>query len=463
MLSPPPVFYNGLRPGVTKMKSFLLALLMTVSAQVRADTLLINGTIVAPDQIFQNGWLAIEDGKIRSVTPGRPDIKPDRELVTTDIVFPGFVDLHNHPLYGIFPRWKPPKSYANRYQWRGDSGYLNSIQNPEGKLVASHFCDMDAYVELQALMGGTTSILGLFQPADTPKVEPCVEGLARNLDWATGFHGPGVGRERIANVLGVRPNDIKLSPQAMEMVKSGDYDLIAVHLAEGRPGDPESQAEFAQLKALGLLSAKTAVIHGGGLREADFAELAKAGGAFIWSPRSNFELYGETADVPAAVRQKVIIALAPDWSPTGSMNMLAELGYAKTVSDRDFGKLFSNKYLFEMATAIPARIAKIDGKVGSLKPGLFADVFLLRGDTRRPYDALVAAKAQDVTLTLVGGVTISGARDYLANLGVSAPDSLALCGEMKAVALPIAAITARLQEALSAEGLRLGPMAECRN
>lgn len=444
------------------MKWIALALVMALIAPARAETLLINGTIVAPDQVFRNGWLAIEDGKIRSVTPARPDVKATRELITTDLVFPGFVDLHNHPLYGVFPRWHPPKIYANRYQWRSDPGYWSAIQTPEGKLVATHFCDMNAYVELQALAGGTTSILGLYQPADTPRVEACVEGLARNLDWASGFHGPGVGKERIANVLGVRPNDIKLSPQAMEMVKRGDYDLIAVHLAEGQRGDTDSQAEFAELKKLGLLGPRTAVIHGGGLREADFAELAKAGGAFIWSPRSNFELYGETADVPAAVRQKVTIALAPDWSPTGSMNMLAELAYAKMVSDRDFGRLFSSKYLFEMATAVPARIARIDDKVGSLKPGLMADVLLLRGDARNPYDTLVSAKPEDVTLTLVGGAPVYGARDYLVKLGVAAPETLSLCGATRAAALPIGAISARLAKALEAEKLRLGPLAECR-
>jgi cytosine/adenosine deaminase-related metal-dependent hydrolase len=444
------------------MKPFLVALVLFLAVPAHAETLLINGTIVAPDQVFQNGWLAIEDGKIRSVTPSRPDVKGARELLTKDIVFPGFVDLHNHPLYGIFPRWRPGKTYANRYQWRGDAGYLRAIQNPEGKLVTQHFCDMDTYVELQALMGGTTSILGLFEPADTPKVEPCVAGLARNLDWASGFHGPGVGKERIANVLGVRPNDIRLSPQAMEMVKTGDYDLIAVHLAEGRRDDAESKAEFAQLKALGLLSEKTAVIHGGGLTEANFAELAKTGGAFIWSPRSNFELYGETADVAAAVRQKVRIALAPDWSPTGSMNMLAELNYAKTVSDRDFDRLFSSKYLFEMATVIPARIARIDDKVGSLKPGLFADVFLLRGDASRPYDALVGAKPQDVTLTLVSGVPIYGTDEHLTKLGATGAEKVTVCGETRTAALPLAGLTARLQKALAGESLQLGPLAECR-
>ncbi len=443
------------------MKRFLVAILMSIAGTAHAETILINGTVVAADRVVPNGWIAIEDGKIRAITEGRPDIKADKELVTTDIVFPGFVDLHNHPLYGIFPRWKPGKSFANRYQWRSDRGYLSSIQDPEGKLVASHFCDMNTYVELQQLMGGTTSVLGLYQPADTPKVDPCVEGLARNLDWASGLRGPGIGHERIANVLGVRPNDIKLSPQAMEKVKTGDYDLIAVHLAEGRRADAESQAEFAQLKSLGLLSEKTAIIHGGGLREADFAEIAKARAAFIWSPRSNFELYGETADVPVAMRQKVVIALAPDWSPTGSMNMLAEISYAKAVSDRDFDKAFSSKYLFEMATVIPARIARIDDKVGSLKPGLMADLFLLRGDTRNPYDALTRAKPQDVTLTMVDGKAIYGAAAYLTKLGVTAAEKVNVCGEGKATSISLGATAARLQKALAGENLKLGPLTEC--
>lgn len=441
-----------------------LFLILAATTPAAAEILLINGTIVGAGRTIQDGWIAIENGKIRSITEQKPNAPGAKELVTKDIVFPGFVDLHNHPLYGIFPRWQPPKVFANRYQWRGDAGYLNAIQNPEGKLVAQHFCDMDAYVELQALMGGTTSILGLYQPADTPKVEPCVEGLARNLDWASGFHGPGVGKERIANVLGVRPNDIKLSPQAMEMVKSGNYDLIAVHLGEGQKGDAESQAEFAQLKALGLLSAKTAVIHGGGLSESDFGELTKAGGAFVWSPRSNFELYGETANVPAAVRQKTTVVLAPDWSPTGSMNMLAEVGYAKKVSDRDFGGLFTARDLFEMATVGPARVARIADKVGSLRLGMYGDVFLLRGDGADPFAALANAKPQDVTLTVVNGAPLYGDAAYLKALGVAAPEALTVCGAAKAVdpkVLPIGAITARLQKALAAENLRLGPLAEC--
>src|SRR6185295_13800387 len=108
-------------------------------------------------------------------------------------------------------------------------------------------------------------------------------------------------------------------------------------------------------KELKLLTPNTAIIHGVALTESDFAEIRAAGASFVWSPRSNFELYGETADLAAAVRQKVTMALAPDWSPTGSTNMLAEIGYAKGVIDRQFKGLISPRQLFEMATSVPAR------------------------------------------------------------------------------------------------------------
>src|SRR6185295_9909304 len=129
--------------------------------------------------------------------------------------------------------------------------------------------------------------------------------------------GAGLGHERLGNILGVRPFDLeKLSGEDYARAKAGTLDLAAVHLGEGQRADPDSQAEFARLKELGLLGPNTAVIHGVALTETDFAEMKTAGAGFVWSPRSNFELYGETADVPAATRSGVAMALAPDWSPT---------------------------------------------------------------------------------------------------------------------------------------------------
>ena len=445
----------------------LLVLAALPASSAENTTFLLNGTVVAPDRVISNGWVAIENGKITAVSATKPTLAGARELVTKDIIFPGFVDLHNHPFYAVFPRWTPPQIFANRYQWRGLAEYNTTIQTPEGKLVEKNFCDIDAYVELKALMGGTTSILGVFQPADAPKIEPCIAGLARNLDWASGFHGAPLGQERAVNVLGVKPFDQKLSEGAMAQFRTGNLDLAAVHLAEGQRNDPETKAEFAMFESLGLLGSKSAVIHGVALGEPEFTKMAAAGTSFIWSPRSNVVLYGETADVAAALRQKVQVALAPDWSPTGSVNMLGEVGYARTVADRQFKGLISGKRLFEMATVVPARIAKIDDKVGSLKPGLYADLFLLRSAGGDAYEALAKAQPQDVTLTMVGGVPLYGSKAHMTALGLTAAEAVKVCAADMAVNGPamgqggLAGVAARLATALAGEKATLAGLAEC--
>jgi hypothetical protein len=75
--------------------------------------------------------------------------------------------------------------------------------------------------------------------------------------------------------------------------------------------------------------AGSSIIHGVALRKPDFEKMAAAGVGLIWSPRSNIELHGETAVATAkAVEvkedQRITIALAPDWSPSGSDGVLQE-------------------------------------------------------------------------------------------------------------------------------------------
>jgi 5-methylthioadenosine/S-adenosylhomocysteine deaminase len=427
---------------------------------------LLGGTVVTPDAVIPNGWVAIDNGKIISITAARPNLPAARVLATGDLIFPGLVDLHNHPLYNVYPRWTPPMVYANRYQWRTAPEYIAALAEPHGKIVGPNFCDMDAFVELKGLFGGTTSTLGISQPRDTAVT--CITGLARNLDWFTGFYGTTIGQERVRAALGVQPGDIRdTAPALAALLKNGQIDLLAIHIAEGQRGDPLSQGEFAELEKLGLLTAHTAIIHGVALTRADFAKVHAVGAALIWSPRSNFELYGETARVADAVAENVTIALAPDWSPTGSTNMLAELKFAKRISDSRFNALFSAKQLFEMASAIPAKTAHIDDKVGALKPGLYADLFLLRGDPAHPYDALVNASPEDVALTMVGGVAISGDARYLAALGITQTEATTVCSAQIAIntqALPggsLMEIKKRLNKALTDNKVSLGPMAEC--
>lgn len=457
-------------PGRWKLSLFLSLLLSAGAA--RAQDLVLSGVVVTPDKVVAKGWVVIKEGHILSILESAPDATSGPTIETNGIIFPGFIDLHDHPMYNIFKRWTPKTKFKNRYEWRDLPEYNALVGKPGGDLQRKDdqtFCDIDEYVELKALIGGTTSITGISaRHGVTPPVPSCISGLARNLEWASGFYGSGIGKERVENTLGVAPRDLKDSEfhRISDELGAKKIDLLLIHVAEGSSADTESTVEFRALKGLGFLGPHTAIIHGAALGSDDFCEMRMSGTALIWSPRSNMELYGSTANVAEALRQGVTIAIAPDWSPTGSTNTLAELVYASHLSQEQLSGLISDRELFEMATAVSARVAGISDKVGSLTPGLYADLFVLMGDGAHPFAALAHAKPEDVDLVLVGGVPIYGSPKLMRAFQIKT-EALEVCGkkmELNSAALTagsFAGVTGRLKADLSTYQLELAPLEEC--
>ena len=435
---------------------------------------LIRGNIVTPDGVIANGWLDIQDGRIARILTTKPDSVDVPTVETRDYIFPGFVDLHDHPSFNIFPRWTTPHKFPNRYAWREWDVYKHDLEDRGGALFHNdaNFCDIDEYVEVKALIGGTTSMIGFTGHGASKHLPDCLKGLVRNLDVYTGFYGPEQGHERITNSIGITPLDMtpKEAADVKQRIASGSIDLLAIHIAEGLPTDSESAHELDQLDAAGLLTAHTALIHSVGLSPAQFARVHRAGSSIVWSPHSNFELYGATANVDAAFRHGVTIALAPDWSPTGSDNMLDEIKYASGVSRDKLDGLFSSRQLVEMASNVPARIAYIDDKVGTLAPGMLADFFLVRPTdaftARNPYDDLVAGNITSIVLVVIDGVPIYGDPVLLGNLKVKT-EPVTVCSAARALnidALPagsFAGVEARLTAKMKTVGSTLAPLAEC--
>jgi cytosine/adenosine deaminase-related metal-dependent hydrolase len=218
----------------------------------------------------------------------------------------------------------------------------------------------------------------------------------RKPEIDSGFYA-GHGHERVQNVLGVgRDYNEANAAEVRRKVTEKHLDLVLIHVAEGKRTDAELIKEFDLLKSRGFLTHNTAVIHGVAFDKSDFGKMRLAATALVWSPQSNMIPYNTTTDVVAAFREGVSIALAPDWAPSGGKNMLAELQYAAKLNKTTLNGFFSNQQLFDMATSIPARIAHIDDKVGTIQPGLFADLFLLHGDATQPFDSLVQSKPQDI-------------------------------------------------------------------
>jgi cytosine/adenosine deaminase-related metal-dependent hydrolase len=392
---------------------FIAVCSYSLSAQVK-ESYSLRGTIIAGEgRIIEDGVLEVRADTISELHP-LPD--HSNSIVTQSYILPGFIDLHDHIVWNVFPRWRTYVLYANRYEWQQRADYKIALSTPHTLLGKEHQdeCEANEYAEIKALVGGATSTVGSLSSGDIR----CIEGVVRNLDFASGIAGKKVNNEVFPFSLTVeRANQIRADLGSTPPVP------FLAHVAEGKSSDAASAREFTSFVQSGFLRPGASIIHGVALRKADFEKMASAGVGLIWSPRSNIELYGETADVATAKKvdvgdghQLITIALAPDWSPSGSDGVLQELKYAAIWSAGQ-GAVFSNEELIHMVTSNAAKLAGLSDKVGTLAPNMLADLVLIRRSADKPaanaFDAIVQASPADVRLVVVGGIPLYGDTDLM--------------------------------------------------
>src|SRR6187549_3888697 len=162
--------------------------------------IILRGTIILPEGVMPHGYVGIVNGRIVSISENSPDLPNAVSVNTHGIILPGFVDAHNHLRSNVVPRWKPNRLYSNRHEWRQDPDFIRLVNGPINRIGTTHFCDMNKWGELRALVGGTTSIM-------TTQSQPCIHGLVRNLDHNSGFYGTTqLDLEHIFDVLEIPAN-----------------------------------------------------------------------------------------------------------------------------------------------------------------------------------------------------------------------------------------------------------------
>lgn len=363
----------------------------------------ISGTVVtmgAPSQVMANQTVYIRDGAIAAVQPadanppeGFDGISP---IKIKGLIFPGLIDLHNHLAYNVLPLWQVPKKFTNRDQWSRLTAYHSLISGPMGVLadLPGMLAALCRYVECKAMFGGATTSQGIALVGHN-NIRTFFRGLVRNAESTDDASLPAAN----ARIGDVTAQDLAKFRKTLQAAKS----CYLLHLSEGK--DAEARKHFLALKGNGnwALSPALAGIHCTALNADDFKIMADHGAAMVWSPMSNLLLYGQTADVAAAKTANVRIALGPDWSPSGSKNLLGELKAARAYSDSS-GGLFSDEELVAMATRTAASLLRWDAKVGSVEPGKLADLLVVQGSAKNPYRSLIEAKETDVLLLVIGGI-----------------------------------------------------------
>ena len=109
---------------------------------------------------------------------------------------------------------------------------------------------------------------------------------------------------------------------------------------------------------------------------------------------SNLLLYGDTTDVAAAKAAGVNIALAPDWSPSGSKSPLHELKVADLWDDEILGDIFTDEEMVRMVTSNAADATNWQEHVGRIAPGMAADLAVIDSNNLDPYRNLIDAVAE---------------------------------------------------------------------
>ena len=207
--------------------------------------------------------MLVRDGRIAAVWQGaNPPAGVDLSgavraaLGPHAYIYPGLINLHDHPFYGVLPLWQPPSShrqpelgrplgtepYSNRYQWNV-AGVTQPVEaarliaNPSTILTQdiglNRLIDVIKFARARMILGGTTSTQG-------GGSDPAYDSLlARNVESIN------FGRQRILSRVGaigsLNANDAALLRGAMS---EGLLDAWLVHLAEGvrdgdrRAGDP---------------------------------------------------------------------------------------------------------------------------------------------------------------------------------------------------------------------------------
>lgn len=368
-------------------------------------------TMNAASDVHPEGRVCIAGSNIAYVGKTPADIPPDfrdaEVIETSGTILPGLIELHNHLPYNMLPLWNVPRAYTNRNIWRLEEPRYNPDVAWPAKILAQN-PDKDypraiaRFVECRSLLGGVTTGEGITVSNKTGAVN-YYQGLVRNVEapedsgWPTG----------VGHTLDYKPEEIatQLWPD-LQKTRAFFY-----HLSEGTDDDARQRFLDLDLGDKWAINANLVAIHCTALRAEHFARLKASAGA-VWSPLSNFLLYGGTTDVAAAKQEGMSIALGSDWSPSGSKNPMGELKIAKIVSDH-LGGLFSTEELVRMVTSTPARMTQWEKWIGSVESGKKADLLVIDGDEGDPYEQLIDAHENDILLVFIDGRARLGRKELV--------------------------------------------------
>jgi len=250
---------------------------------------------------------------------------------------------------------------------------------------------------------------------------PGVPDPSRNIDVARDFARKWSGRSELVRPAIFCHAPYTCSDQTLIKAKAAAESLgvlFQIHAAETRGELDQMQASHgcsvvAYLYGLGILNARTLLIHAIWLDACDIEQIAATGASIAHCPESNMKLGAGVAPVPDFLKAGITVGIGTDGCASnndldlwGEMDALAKLHKVQrldpTVTDA--------ATVVRMATMGGAEALGMADEIGSLELGKQADLIMIDVDQPHltpiyhPASHLVyAVRAGDVRHVMVGG------------------------------------------------------------
>ncbi|MGE4105653.1 MAG: amidohydrolase family protein [Bacteriovoracia bacterium] len=132
----------------------------------------------------QKVYVTVEGKFIEAVGAQAPaDVDKQNIIETSDLIFPGLIDMHGHIKYNILPLWSKTRGqFLNRFEWRKWSEYKNAVSFNMKPIRGDTVCAAVRWAEIKAMTGGAVAMQGIGGDAKCAK-----EFGVKNLEIAGEF------------------------------------------------------------------------------------------------------------------------------------------------------------------------------------------------------------------------------------------------------------------------------------
>lgn len=359
-------------------------------------TLIRGGRIISIDPEIgelARGDVLISEGLITEISehidPDEHGPAEDLEVIDASdkIVMPGLIDNHRHTWQTAFR--------GIGADWTFDDYVVAMHGTFKPKYEPEDIYLSNLLGRLEALHGGVTTMLDWFHAAQTPEhADAALSGLRAAPGRSIFCYGAGYrttdridsevrrvrsgisDRDRVTMALGLRgPGEAPMDRVVEDVRLAEDLGLrISVHV-DGLSDDNQ----ITQMRDHGVLNSSTTFVHANGLSDGELRMIADAGASISISPDVESKMGFGWPETGRALAAGLRPTLSIDDTPAAAGDLFNAMRTTLAVQRGLDGGLDARSVL-EFVTVDAAASCGLGERTGSLTPGKYADILLIRAD-----------------------------------------------------------------------------------